>query len=92
MMSLGCVLENMWLMACSLGLGFQALSILSGPPVEEAVKHLVGAPSFAKIAFAARLGYPVTSESYLRVRREVAEFTHWNRFGATSPAGQGVRR
>jgi len=98
MMSLGCVLENTWLMACSLGLGFQALSILSGPPVEEAVKHLIGAPSFVKIAFAARLGYPVTSEAYLRVRREVAEFTHWNRFGATGgshaavSADQGVRR
>jgi nitroreductase len=98
MMSLGCVLENMWLMACSLGLGFHALSILSGPPVEEAVKHLIGAPSFVKVAFAARLGYPVTSGSYLRVRREVAEFTHWNRFGATGgshaavSADQGVRR
>ena len=98
LMSLGCVLENMWLMANSLGLGFQAMSVFSGPSVAEAVKHLVGAPSYMKIAFAVRLGYPVVSESYLRVRRDVAEFAHWNRFGATSlpfdavSAGQGVRR
>ncbi len=30
MMSLGCVLENMWLVAQSLGLGFQVISFLSG--------------------------------------------------------------
>ena len=37
-----------------------------------------------KIAVAARVGYPVaTSRADLRVRREVGEFTHWNRFGWT---------
>jgi len=82
MMSLGCVLENMWLMAHSLGLGFQALSVLSAPLVEQAVKNLLAAPSSLKIAFAARLGYPITSGRYLRVRREVAEFTHRNHFGS----------
>jgi nitroreductase len=84
LMSLGCVLQNMWLMAHSLGLGFQTLSVLSSPPVEEAVKQLLAAPGHMKVAFAVRLGHPVMSMPYLRVRREVAEFTRWNHFGKYS--------
>jgi nitroreductase len=84
MMSLGCVLQSMWLMAHSLGLGFQALSVLSGPPVEQAVQNLLAAPGRLKVAFAVRLGHPVTSVPYLRVRREVAEFSHRNHFGNRS--------
>jgi len=83
LMSLGCVLQNMWLMAHSLGLGFQALSVLSVAPVEEAVKNLIAAPGQMKVGFAVRLGHSVTSASYPRVRREVAEFTHWNQFHRT---------
>jgi nitroreductase len=83
LMSLGCVLQNIWLMAHSLGLGFQALSVLSSPRVEEAVKQLLAAPGHMKVAFAVRLGHPVMSVPYLRVRREVAEFAHWNHFGNT---------
>ena len=81
MMSLGCVLQNMWLMAQSLGLGFQALSVLSGPSVEQAVQQLLCVPAHMKVGFAARLGHPATSVPYPRVRREVAEFAHWNHFG-----------
>ena len=33
-LSLGCVMENMWLMAQSLGVGFQILSAFSAKPVE----------------------------------------------------------
>ncbi|HTY29982.1 nitroreductase family protein [Mycobacterium sp.] len=78
MMSLGCVLQNMWLMAQSLGLGFQVLSVLSNPTVEEAVKQLLAVPGELKVAFAVRLGHPVVSLPYLRVRRDVAEFVHRN--------------
>lgn len=81
MMSLGCVLQSMWLMAHSLRIGFQALSVLSAPPVEQAVQDLLAVPAHMKVGFAVRLGHPVTSVPYLRVRREVAEFTHWNHFG-----------
>jgi len=35
-----------------------------------------------KIAFACRLGYPVPARGrYIRVRRDVEDFTHYNRFG-----------
>ena len=90
MMSLGCVLQNMWLMADSLGLGFQALSVLSVLPVEQAVKNLLAAPGHMKVAFTVRLGHPAMSVPYLRVRGEVAEFTHWNTFGNKS-TGQGAQ-
>ncbi len=81
-MSLGCVLENMWLMAHSLGIGFHVMSALSADLVEKEVKRILNIPEHLKIAFAARLGYPLsTPPRYLRVRREVEDFTHHNRFG-----------
>lgn len=81
-MSLGCVMENLWLTAQSLGLGLQILSVFSSPSVEHEVKSLLAVPPHMKMAFAARLGYPLAPLAhYLRVRREVEEFTHRNRFG-----------
>ena len=80
-MSLGCVMENMWLMAHSLGIGFHVVSALSTDPVEKEIKNLLNIPENLKIAFASRLGYPVsTLTKYLRVRRDMKEFTHYNRF------------
>ncbi len=81
-MSLGCVMENMWLMAQSLGIGFHILSVFSGIPVEKEVKKILNIPEYMKIAFAARLGYPRSAvTNYLRVRRDVKDFMHHNRFG-----------
>lgn len=81
-MSLGCVMENMWLMAHSLGIGFHVVSVLSADPVEKEVKSLLNIPENLKIAFASRLGYPIsTPTKYLRVRRDMEDFTHYNRFG-----------
>ena len=82
--SLGCMMENMWLMAQSLGIGMQIMSVFSSTAVEEEVKRMLAIPNYMQIAFAARLGYPIsTSEHYhyLRVRRDVEDFTHQNRFG-----------
>jgi len=79
-MSLGCVLENMWLMAEALGIGFQVQSVLASERVERQVEEMLGIPDHFRIAFAARLGYPLTSPDYLRVRRDVKDFTHRNRF------------
>jgi len=81
-MSLGCVMENMWLMAQSLGIGFHILSVFSGIAVEKEVKKILNIPECMKIAFAARLGYPrYAVTNYLRVRRDVKDFMHHNRFG-----------
>lgn len=80
-MSLGCMMENMWLMAQSLGIGFQVMSVFSAKPVEPKLKGLLGVPAHWKIAFACRLGYTLPAcGKYVRVRREVEDFTHHNLF------------
>lgn len=80
--SLGCITENMWLMAESLGIGFHIVSSLGAGPAEKELKHLLGIPNSLQIVYAIRLGYPVSGpDKYLRVRREVKDFTHHNRFG-----------
>jgi len=80
-MSLGCVMENMWLTAETLGVAMQVLSVFSGEQVEDHLHRILGIPDYMKIAFACRLGYPVVADKHLRVRRDVREFTHHNRYG-----------
>lgn len=81
LMSLGCMMENLWLMAQSLGVGMQIMSVFSEEPVAGAVARALAIPAHMKIAFAARLGYPIApSSDYLRVRRAASAFTHYNRF------------
>ena len=85
-MSLGCVMENMWLMAQLLRIGFHVLSVFSGIPVEKEVKKILNIPGYMKIAFAVRVGYPRSAPTnYLRVRRDVKDFVHYNRFGNKQP-------
>ena len=79
--SLGCVMENIWLMAQSLGISVHILSVFSGETVERDVKQVLHIPEYMKIAFAARLGYPVSKPAkHPRVRRDVEMFVHYNRF------------
>jgi nitroreductase len=78
--SLGCAMENMWLMANSLGIGVHILSSLTGKKVAPKIAKLLIVPDKFKIAFSMRLGYPVTPVHYLRVRRDRVDFTHHNRF------------
>lgn len=81
-LGLGCVMENMWLTAQALKIGFQIMSIFSGEKVEEKVKRVLAVPKHLRIAYAARLGYPVhPSNRYLRVRRDVEDMTHYNGYG-----------
>jgi len=83
--SLGCMMENLWLQANSLGIDFQIISALASGPVGKEVKRIVGIPENLKIAFTVRLGYAVAPSSrYLRVRRDVEDFTHHNHFGNKS--------
>ena len=55
--SLGCVMENMWLMANSLGISFHIVSSLSSGTVGKEVKNILDIPENLKIAFSCRLGY-----------------------------------
>lgn len=85
-MSLGCVMQNLWLMAESLGISMQILSAFSVNVVEIQVQSILAIPEHMKIAFAARLGYPKTaSERYLRVRRKIQDFAHRNRYSIREP-------
>jgi hypothetical protein len=71
-----------WFSAQSLGIGLQIMSVFSATSVEQEVKRMLAIPTYMKIAFAVRLGYSIaTPAHYLRVRRDVDEFTHLNRFG-----------
>ena len=82
MMSLGCVMENMWLMAESLGIGFHILSVFSAESVEEELQGILGIPRHLKIGFACRLGYPAAEpQTYIRVRRDLKDVVHQNHFG-----------
>ena len=76
--SLGCVMENMWLAAESMGIGMHIVSSLSSGGE---VKEILGIPERLMIAFSCRLGYPGSAPApYLRVRREVVDFTHRNKY------------
>jgi nitroreductase len=79
--SLGCLMENIWITAQSLGVGLQILSAFSAPPVESEIKKLLDVPEYMKIAYTCRLGYPTVSSKYLRVRRDIVDFVHHNRVG-----------
>ena len=92
--SLGCVLQTMWLVSESLGIGFQVMSAFSSPAVEPEVRKILGFPNHKKIAFAVRLGYPLKEfrpeiQRYLRVRRDLSEFAHLNRYGEGFPSVSG---
>jgi len=80
-MSLGCVMENMWLMAHSLRIGCHVVSSLSAAPVQKELKSLLNIPEHLMIAFSLRLGYPASTTEYLRVRRDTDDFTHRNQYG-----------
>jgi nitroreductase len=81
-MSLGCVIGNMWLMAQSLGIGLQILSGFSAEPGAREIKLILNIPEHMEIAFAVRLGYPVSKPAeYLRVRRDMEAFVHNNKYG-----------
>jgi len=78
LISLGCVLQNLWLAAHAAGVGMQILSVFSTPPVEAQLRRMLDIPERLHIAYSCRLGYPVASPEYERVRRPVGEFTSHN--------------
>ncbi len=81
--SLGCVMENMWLEAKSLGIGFHIVSAFSAPDIAKEISHILGIPAHLRIAFSCRIGYPAAAPGkYLRVRRDIEDFTYKNRYGS----------
>lgn len=84
LISLGCVMQNMWLTAEERGIGLQVMSVFSGPHVETELRRILAIPEYMNIAYACRLGYPVGPPvRYLRVRRQIDTFAHRNTFSAT---------
>jgi len=80
--SLGCMMENLWLEANSLHIDFHIVSSLGSGPVEKEVKRVLAVPENLKIAFTVRLGYVAAEpQRTLRVRRDIKDFSHHNRFG-----------
>jgi nitroreductase len=81
LMSLGCVMQNLWLSAENVGISMQVLSGLGAEDVEPQVQSILSIPPHLKIGFAARLGYPLAPpQSHLRVRRKIQDFMHRNRY------------
>ena len=85
LISLGCVLENMWLVCESLELGLHVLTVVSDGPVEHKLKDVLRVPANMKIAFACSIGYAADPlASYTRVRRDLNDFVHYNKFAYTA--------
>ncbi len=80
-MSLGCLMENIWLAAEALGVSVQILSLSATESVEKELKQILAVPESLKIAYTVRLGYPVAATKGLRVRRGIEDFTHHNKYG-----------
>ncbi len=79
--SLGCLMENIWLMAQSLGISLHILSSFSTPPVESEIRKILNVPEYMRIAFTCRLGYPMGANKYFRVRRDIEDFAYHNKYG-----------
>lgn len=81
LIGLGCLMENIWLAAEVLGVGVQILSLSATASVEKELKQLLGVPDPLKIAYTVRLGYPTVLVKGTRVRRDIVDFIHHNRYG-----------
>ena len=80
--SLGCMMENLWLTANSLGIDFHIVSSLADGPTEKEVKRILAVPEHLKIALGVRLGYAAAAPArHLRVRRNIEDFSSHNRYG-----------
>ena len=77
---LGCLMENIWLASQALGISMQILSFSQMLSVENELKQLLDIPDPLKIVYTIRLGYQTTHIPYLRVRRDIEDFTHHNHY------------
>jgi len=79
-MSLGFMLENLWLTATAQGLNVHIVSAFGNEPLANEVKNLLDIPSELMITLGIRLGYTEKDERRLRVRREVKDFVSYNQY------------
>ena len=79
-MSLGFMLENLWLMATAQGVGLHIISAFGNEPLSSEVKELLNIPPALTIALGLRLGYPKEDDHRLRVRRDIADFVRFNQY------------
>ena len=81
LMSLGCVLENVWLAADALGLAAQMISSVANEATAAAIRRVLAIPDRLAIAYALRIGMPLAPTPTPRIRREISAFVHHNRYG-----------
>ena len=79
-MSLGFMLENLWLMAAAQGVGLHIVSAFGNEPLSAKVKKLLNIPPALEITLGIRLGYPSGDDHRVRVRRDVDDFVKFNRY------------
>ena len=80
MISLGCVMENVWLAAQAEHLDVQVVSAFAGPGAEDDVKRTLGIPAPWRVAFAMRFGHALPTRHPHRVRRRLETFVGRNHF------------
>jgi nitroreductase len=80
MMGLGCMLENMWLVAQVLHLDFQVLSTFAAADVAPAVEAVLGIHRPWRIAYALRIGHAPSQAASQRIRRNADGFVHRDHF------------
>jgi len=80
-MSLGFMLENIWLMAAAEGVGLHVVSSFGNQPLAGKVKKLLAIPAELDLTLAIRLGYPDEDDQKSRVRRDLEDFVSYNRYG-----------
>jgi len=79
-MSLGFMIENMWLMAAAQGVSFHIISAFGNEPLSGKVKERLGIPSSLDIVLGCRIGYSAADDRRLRVRRDTEDFVSFNRY------------
>lgn len=79
-LSLGGMIENIWLTAQALGIDVHLVSEIAVPTIEKEVRKLLKIPAHLAIALGIRLGHSTIHPRYLRVRRDLEDFVSHNRF------------
>ncbi|HET9990862.1 MAG TPA: nitroreductase family protein [Kofleriaceae bacterium] len=80
MIGLGCILENMWLIAQALHLDLQVVSSFATPEVEPEVERVLAIPPPWRIAYALRIGHANAPVMAPHIRRDAPRFVHHDHF------------